>query len=250
MSTLHHKAQGFRACLIGIMTSRNTRSARFAFLLITFAALAGCQPWSTGHQDIEQLRQSATKGDTSAQYNLGSMYAKGEGIPQDDREAAKWLRLAAEQGHAQAQADLGLKYYHGRGVPQGHSQAVAWTRKAANQGDVSAQGRLGLIFYDGALGVPQNYGEAIKWFRMAAHQGDTQAQRSLGEMYAKGQGVPKDFIKAHAWLNLAAAQGRKFNTGPALAREELEKRMSAAQILQAQELAAELFERIESSQSQ
>lgn len=232
------------------MTNRNTRSARFAFLLITFAVLAECQPWSTGDQYIEQLRQSAKQGDASAQYNLGSMYANGEGIPKDDREAAKWLHLAAEQGHAQAQADLGLKYYHGRGVPQVHSQAVAWSRKAANQGDVRAQGRLGLIFYDGALGVPQNYGEAVKWFRMAAHQGDTQAQRSLGKMYAKGQGVPKDFIKAHAWLNLAAAQGREFNTGAALAREELEKRMSAAQILKAQELAAELFERIESSQSQ
>jgi TPR repeat protein len=26
-------------------------------------------------------------------------------------------------------------------------------------------------------------------------------------MYAKGQGVPKDLVRAHMWLNLAAAQG-------------------------------------------
>ena len=61
------------------------------------------------------------------------------------------------------------------------------------------------MFYDGALGAPQNYREAVKWYLLAAHQGDAQAQGSLGEMYAKGQGVPKDFIKAHAWMNLAAA---------------------------------------------
>ena len=228
------------------MTDRDSRSRKLAFLLIAFAVLGGCQPRSTEDHDIVQLRQRAKQGDASAQYNLGSMYANGEGIPQDDREAAEWLLLAAEQGHARAQADLGLKYYHGRGVPQGHRQAVEWFRKAANQGDVRAQGRLGLIFYDGALGAPQNYGEAVKWFRMAAHQGDTQAQRSLGRMYAKGQGVPKDFIKAHAWLNLAAARAREFNTGAALAREELEKLMSPGQILKAQDLAAEFHKRIES----
>ena len=200
---------------MGVMANRNNLIGKLSVLLVAVTVLAGCQPRSTEDQDIEQLRQSAKQGDASAQYNLGSMYANGEGVPQDDREAVKWLRLAAEQGDARAQADLGLKYYHGRGVPQGHSQAVEWFRKAANQGDVRAQGRLGLMFYDGALGAPQNYREAVKWYLLAAHQGDAQAQGSLGEMYAKGQGVPKDFIKAHAWLNLAAARAREFNTGAA-----------------------------------
>ena len=36
------------------------------------------------------------------------MYASGEGVPEDDKEAVKWYRLAAEQGYAQAQYNLGL----------------------------------------------------------------------------------------------------------------------------------------------
>ncbi|MFN2150265.1 MAG: SEL1-like repeat protein, partial [Anaerolineales bacterium] len=33
------------------------------------------------------------------------------------------------------------------------------------------------------------------------------AQYNLGLMYSKGRGVPQDYVKAHMWLNLAAAQG-------------------------------------------
>ena len=42
----------------------------------------------------------AEQGDATAQYNLGVMYALGEGVPENDAEAATWYRKAAEQGHA------------------------------------------------------------------------------------------------------------------------------------------------------
>ena len=40
----------------------------------------------------------AEQGHAFAQYNLGVMYDKGEGVPQDDKRALKWYTLAAEQG--------------------------------------------------------------------------------------------------------------------------------------------------------
>ena len=61
-----------------------------------------------------------------AQYNLGAMYSKGEGIPQDYAEALKWYRLAAAQGHAKAQYNLGAMYGKGRGIPQDYIQALKW----------------------------------------------------------------------------------------------------------------------------
>ena len=36
------------------------------------------------------------QGDAAAQYQLGVMYADGEGVPQDDSEALRWYRMAAE----------------------------------------------------------------------------------------------------------------------------------------------------------
>ncbi len=52
-------------------------------------------------------RLAADQGDTGGQYNLGLMYARGQGVPQDDTEAVKWYRLATEQGFAEAQYYLG-----------------------------------------------------------------------------------------------------------------------------------------------
>ena len=59
----------------------------------------------------------------TAQYNLGIMYAKGQGVPQDYAEAVKWYRLAADQGIPTAQNNLGFMYAKGEGVPQDYSEA-------------------------------------------------------------------------------------------------------------------------------
>ena len=48
--------------------------------------------------------------DAGAQFNLGVMYANGEGVLKDEAEAVRWYRLAAEQGHAAAQFNLGNSY--------------------------------------------------------------------------------------------------------------------------------------------
>ncbi len=58
----------------------------------------------------------ARAGDVSAQFNLGKMYATGEGVPKSDVEAVKWYRLAADQGRANAQNNLGAMYADGHGV--------------------------------------------------------------------------------------------------------------------------------------
>ena len=75
----------------------------------------------------------AEQGDAKAQGILGLMYAKGEGVPQDDRQAVQWYTRAAEQGYAPAQINLGLMYAKGKGVPQDARQAVQWFIRAAVQ---------------------------------------------------------------------------------------------------------------------
>ena len=53
-------------------------------------------------------------------------------------------------------------------------------------------------------------------------------------------------MKTYVWLNLAAAQG---NTSAAEGKDSLRKRMTSEQIAKAQELAGELYKRIEASKS-
>lgn len=80
------------------------------------AALALCCGAVAAHdehgyaQNLKLIRPMAEQGNALAQYNLGVMYASGQGVKQDCREAAKWYRLAAAQGNAMAQHKLGLLY--------------------------------------------------------------------------------------------------------------------------------------------
>ena len=76
----------------------------------------------------------AEQGNASAQFNLGNMYANGQGVKQDDFEAVKWFRQAAEQGYTDAQFNLGVMYAKGQGVKQDDVEAVKWYRKAGAGG--------------------------------------------------------------------------------------------------------------------
>ena len=92
----------------------------------------------------------------------------------------------------------------------------------------------------------------LKWYangegvRLAADQGVVAAQFNLGVMYANGGGLPEDYVLGYAWLNLAATQGSE------TAREykdDLQERMTAGQIAQAEEMSATLFDRINRRQN-
>ena len=157
----------------------------------------------------------------------------------DYAAAFRELRPLADQGHAVAQFNLGVMCDKGQGVPQDYAEAVRWHRKAAEQGFAHAQFNLG-VMYDKGQGVPQDYAEAARWFRKAAEQGDAEAQYGLGMMYHKGQGVPEDKVSAYMWFNLSAAQGDKdANTN----KTNAAKRMTNEQIAEAQRLSRECFAR-------
>lgn len=80
-----------------------------------------------------------------------------------------------------------------------------------------------------------NYAAAGDELEPLAAAGDPRAQLLLGRMYAAGQGVLQDYVRAHALYNLAATHGMK---GAAEAREELAKVMTAGQVAAAQQQAA------------
>ncbi|WP_233775804.1 tetratricopeptide repeat protein, partial [Haemophilus influenzae] len=74
----------------------------------------------------------AEQGYAEAKFNLSVMYAKGQGVKQDDVEAVKWYRKAAEQGVANAQVILGFSYLLGKGVQVNKSLAKEWFGKACD----------------------------------------------------------------------------------------------------------------------
>ena len=82
----------------------------------------------------------------------------------------------------------------------------------------------------------RDYATALRLIRPLAEQGDANAQYNLGVFYDNGLGVPQDKVHAYMWFNLSAAQGRE---GAAAFRDLIARRMTPAQIAEAQTLARE-----------
>jgi TPR repeat protein len=59
-------------------------------------------------QNLIEIKEKAIQGNAPAQYNLGLMYANGEGVKQDLSQAKLWWEKAAAQGDAKAKESLKL----------------------------------------------------------------------------------------------------------------------------------------------
>ncbi len=95
-------------------------------------------------------------------------------------------------------------------------------------------------FYEGVAAFKRgDYATAFREFRPLAEQGNANAQRNLGVMYI--QGVTLDFVQAYKWLNIAASSfppGKQRDRTVKI-RDIVAKRMTPAQISEAQKLARE-----------
>src|SRR4030095_15678393 len=92
------------------------------------------KPEATEKPNLEATKAKAERGEAEAQKDLGKIYATGDLLKLDYKEAAKWYRLAADQGHAGAQRALGELYEAGQGVPRDLAEAAKWYRRAAGGG--------------------------------------------------------------------------------------------------------------------
>ena len=183
---------------------------------------SGFSPWFT-----EMLREAVEGGDKPPVRETGSVRE----VPN-----VAEIRRGAEQGDPEAQTRLGTLYQRGNGVPEDDAEGAAWYRRAAGQGYADAQFLLGFVYANGE-GVPLDYAESLASFRRAAEQGHDAAQWMLGTMYFRGRrGVPRDDVASYMWLHLAVSQNDQHDRS---ALDQLEARMSSARIAEAQRLARE-----------
>ena len=159
----------------------------------------------------------------AADFDLG-MAAIGRG---DFAAAyAEWAPLA-RAGDPRAQNGLGVLHGNGFGVPRDLGLALGWFRRAAVQGLPEAQNNVGRHYQFG-LGLDQrDAAEAARWYKRAARAGHVASQGALGAMYARGEGVPKDLLRAYFWWSVAAAEG---DSASMIAREDAAGLMTPRQI--------------------
>lgn len=154
----------------------------------------------------------------------------------DDATAFKLFSQLADSGNARAQYWLADMYEYGYGVKKDIAKAIPWMEKAAGQGLATAQARLGAIYLAGQE-APQDFAKARTWLQKAADQHSAVAERRLGQMKDHGLGGAQDLIGAYVLYEQAILDGDGYATE---LRDTLVKRMSPAQISEAQTLVEKL----------
>jgi TPR repeat protein len=158
----------------------------------------------------------------SAEYEIGQMYAIGQGVAQNYRKAMEWYVRGANTADSsslkrQPEFALGDLYEHGRGVDQDYRVASEWYQKAAD--DEFAEARIALArLYASGQGVPQSDRLALIWyFKVAASSSYSatleqrqKAREQLFAVFEKAKCVPADDREAVEWYRDRAGEGDTF----------------------------------------
>jgi TPR repeat protein len=157
---------------------------------------------SSSTAEVRCTRTDAAAGNAEAQFAL-AFFLSASPVPQDYAQALEWYLKAAEQNHRLAQFNLGQMYAQGQGVPQDENLAVNWMRRAAGGGDAGAQFNLGDRL-GRATEAAESRIESYKWFKLAAAQdyrdaltrSDAATIRMSREEVAEGNCRVKAFVTA------------------------------------------------------
>lgn len=140
------------------------------------------------------------QGVAQAQFGLGVMYNRGEGVEQDYKSAVSWYEKAALKGNVEAMNNLANCYNNGQGVEENLPEAFKWWLKAAQERYEPCYIIIADIYYQGIYGVKKNFKEAAFWYEKAAKSGDPQGAYNLSCLYYQGTGVKRNYNKSFELL--------------------------------------------------
>lgn len=135
-------------------------------------------------EDMKGFEQAALSGDPNAQFELGTAYALGRGVPVDVVTAYTWLTLAFANGK-----------------PEAESLLRDLTRTTHPQDIARIRWNLGQMYANG-IGVPADKIAAYMWQLLAASAGETRsssAQSELAATMTPGE-VSQAQVRASEWL--------------------------------------------------
>ncbi|HTB83611.1 MAG TPA: tetratricopeptide repeat protein [Candidatus Sulfotelmatobacter sp.] len=72
----------------------------------------------------------------TAQFELGMIYLRGQGMPVDAATGAQLILQSALRGNPQARLQMGMLYFEGRGVKQDEDEALKWFQQAADSANL------------------------------------------------------------------------------------------------------------------
>jgi exopolysaccharide production negative regulator len=176
-------------------------------------------PSSIPDTSLTSLQYAAEGGHPVAQWQLGRMYADGNGVIQDDLRAFEYFsRIAnahaedspsAPQAPIVANAFVALGRYYLNGIPNSKIKSdperarEMFSYAASYFGNADAQYDLARLYLDSAGTTRDDFRYGARWLGLAAQKGQHQAQALLGKMLFNGDQLPRQAARGLMWLTLA-----------------------------------------------
>jgi len=180
---------------------------------------------------------------------LGTLSVCSIAAPKDDAKAAaergdyksafEILLPLAEAGDVDALGNVGNMYAFGQGTERDYAKAYSYWSRAADKHLGSAMGNIAVLYTNGLGGVNKDKKLAAHWYRQAAEHRHFPSMLALSSLYATGEGIEKDPIRAMAWAGLAAsnapnqraqqaAVGQVQAIGRGMSKEDIDKAQSVS----------------------
>jgi uncharacterized protein len=167
---------------------------------------------------LSSLQYAADHGHGFAAWQLGRMYADGDGVPRDDYRAFEYFQKFADS-HADdnpamprarfvANAFVALGQYYLEGIPNttvtpSPERARRMFAHAASYfGDPEAQYQLAMMYAEGN-GVGRDPKRAVPWLVLASNKGHYKSQALLGRILFKGEHGTRQRASGLMWLTIA-----------------------------------------------
>jgi TPR repeat protein len=167
---------------------------------------------------VTSLQYAAEHGHGFALWQLGRMYADGDGVKRDDYRAFEYFQKFADS-HADdnpaiprarfvANAFVALGHYYLEGIPNTSVNASPelarrmFAHAASYFGDPEAQYQLARLYLDGS-GVVRDPKRAVPWLLLAANKGHYKSQALLGRILFNGEHGMRQRATGLMWLSIA-----------------------------------------------
>jgi uncharacterized protein len=164
------------------------------------------------------LQYAAENGNELALWQLGQLYAKGEGVPRDDYRAFDYFRKfadnnsnvypASQRARYVADAFVSLGHYYLTGItgsPVMANPELAqrmFTHAASYFGDSEAQYQLARLLLE-RKDAGQDPKRAVQWLLLAANKRHYEAQALLGRILFQGEIGRRQPASGLMWLIIA-----------------------------------------------
>ena len=168
---------------------------------------------------VSSLQYAADHGHGVALWQLGRMYAEGDGVARNDHRAFEYFRKFADsyaddnpampRSRFVANAFVALGQYYLDGIPNSPVEVNPerarrmFYHAASYFGDPEAQYQLAMLYVDGT-GIGRDAKRAVPWLTLAANKGHYKSQALLGRILFRGEHGVRQPASGLMWLTVAS----------------------------------------------